>query len=148
MFRTVHVPESVLKELKLPPAVDWVAEKLAEGSFALFTETEEIELRAKEIMALSRGRPLKAVDYPEAVCLAAGERFGYIVLTENGGAYFAPRALGLMVSVWRAFEVIVEAWRRGLLHDLEGELRRYEEEALHLFRRRDWENVWRLLGRS
>jgi predicted translin family RNA/ssDNA-binding protein len=28
--------------------------------------------------------------------------------------------------------------------DLVGELRRYEEEALHLFRRRDWEYAWRL----
>jgi len=144
LFEVVHVPESVLRELKLPPAIDWVAERLASGAFALFTETPEIEGEARRLMALSRGRPLKRVDYPEAVCLAAGLRFGYTVLTENSGAYFAPRVLGLNVTVWRAFEVIVEAWRRGLVGDLVGELRRYEEEALHLFRRRDWEYAWRL----
>ena len=63
LFEVVHVPESVLRELKLPPAVDWVAERLASGAFALFTETPEIEGEARRLMALSRGRPLKRVDY-------------------------------------------------------------------------------------
>ena len=146
LFNVVHVPESVLREIQLPPAIDWVAEKLAEGSFTLFTETPDIEAKARELMALSRSKPLKAIDYPEAVCLAAGLRFGYVVLSENGGAYFAPRVLGLGITVWRAFETIVEAWRRGLLQDLVDELRRYEQEAVHLFRRRDWEHVWSLVG--
>ncbi|MFZ8807502.1 MAG: DNA-binding protein [Pyrobaculum sp.] len=147
LFDVVHVPESVLREIQLPPAVDWVAERLADGSFALFTETPEIETKARELMALSRSRPLKAIDYPEAVCLAAGLRFGYTVLSENGGAFFAPRVLNLGVAVWRAFEVLVEAWRRGLVQDIVEELRRYEQEALHLFRRRDWEYIWSLVGR-
>ena len=73
------------------------------------------------------------------MCLAAGLRFGYTVLSENGGAFFAPRVLNLGVAVWRAFEVLVEAWRHGLVQDIVEELRRYEHEALHLFRRRDWE---------
>lgn len=147
LFDVVHVPESVLREIQLPPAVDWVAERLADGSFALFTETPEIETKARELMALSRSRPLKAIDYPEAVCLAAGLRFGYTVLSENGGAFFAPRVLNLGVAVWRAFEVLVEAWRRGLVQDIVEELRRYEQETLHLFRRRDWEYIWSLVGR-
>jgi predicted nucleic acid-binding protein len=147
LFDVVHVPESVLREVQLPPAVDWVAERLADGSFALFTETPDIETKARELMALSRSKPLKAIDYPEAVCLAAGLRFGYTVLSENGGAFFAPRVLNLGVAVWRAFEVLVEAWRRGLVQDIVEELRRYEQEALHLFRRRDWEYIWSLVGR-
>jgi hypothetical protein len=32
------------------------------------------------------------------------------VLSENGGAFFAPRVLNLGVAVWRAFEELVEAW--------------------------------------
>ena len=144
LFEVVHVPESVLRELKLPPAVDWVADCLAGDRFALFTETPEIEGEARRLMAMSRGRPLKRIDYPEAICLAAGLRYGYTVLTENAGAYFAPRVLGINVTVWRAFEVIVEAWRRGIVEDLVGELKRYEEETLHLFRRKDWEYAWRL----
>ncbi|ACB39269.1 hypothetical protein [Pyrobaculum neutrophilum] len=147
IFDVVHIPESVLREIKHPPAVDWVAEKLAEGALALFTETSEVEARAREVMAASRRRPLKAVDYPEAVCLAAGLMYGYVVLTENGGAYFAPQVLNLNVTVWRAFEVLVEGWRRGLVRDIEEELRRYERETLHLFRRRDWEYVWSLKKR-
>ena len=144
VFDVVHVPESVLREVRLPPAVDWVAEGLASDRMVLFTETAEVEAEARRIMAMGRGRPLKRIDLPEAICLAAGLRYGYVVLTENGGAYFAPRVLGIGVAVWRAFEVIVEAWRRGLVGDLVGELRRYEEETLHLFRRRDWEYVCRL----
>jgi hypothetical protein len=146
LFDAVHVPESALREVHLPPAIDWVSEKLAEGSFVLFTETPEIEAKARELMAASRSRPLKAIDYPEAAFLAAALRFGYTVLSENGGAYFAPRVLGLDVVVWRAFEVIVEAWGRGLLSELVEELRRYEREAVHLFRRRDWERAWSLTG--
>ena len=144
LFDVVHVPESVLRELRLPPAVDWVAEGLAADKMALFTETSDVEEIAREIMAESRQKPVKRVDYPEAVCLAAGLKFGYVVLTENGGAYFAPRVLGLNVAVWRAFEVIVEAWRRGYVEDVVQELRRYEEETYHLFRRRDWEYICRI----
>jgi hypothetical protein len=136
LFDVVHVPESVLREIQLPPAVDWVAERLADGSFALFTETPDVETRARELMALSRSRPLKAID-TRRLCLAAGLRFGYTVLSENGGAFFAPRVLNLGVAVWRAFEVLVEAWRRGFVQDIVEELRRYGQEALHLFRRRD-----------
>ena len=99
LFDVVHVPESVLREIQLSPAVDWVAERLADGSFALFTETPDVETKARELMALSRSRPLKAIDYPEAVCLAAGLRFGYTVLSENGGAFFAPHVLNLGVAV-------------------------------------------------
>ncbi len=62
LFDVVHVPESVLREIQLPPAVDWVAERLADGSFALFTETPDMETRARELMALSRSKPLKAID--------------------------------------------------------------------------------------
>ncbi|MGB9704131.1 MAG: hypothetical protein ACPL3C_01680 [Pyrobaculum sp.] len=50
----VHVPESVLREIKLPPAVDWVAESLAAGNMALFTETPDVEEEARRIMAAGR----------------------------------------------------------------------------------------------
>ncbi|WP_258870219.1 DNA-binding protein [Pyrobaculum aerophilum] len=136
VFDTVFIPESVLREIKLPPAVDWVAESLASDKMALFTETSELEAEARRLMAMSRERPLKRIDFPEAVCLAAGLRYGYVVLTENGGAYFAPKILGLNVVVWRAFEVIVEAWRRGYINNVVEELRKYERETLHLFRKK------------
>jgi len=141
VFDTVFIPESVLREIKLPPAVDWVAESLASDKMALFTETSELEAEARRLMAMSRERPLKRIDFPEAVCLAVGLRYGYVVLTENGGAYFAPKILGLNVVVWRAFEVIVEAWRRGYINNVVEELRKYERETLHLFRKKDWEYI-------
>ncbi|ABP50521.1 MAG: DNA-binding protein [Pyrobaculum arsenaticum] len=144
LFNVVYVPESVLRELRLPPAVDWVSEGLAADKMALFTETSDVEATARRLMAESRQKPVKRIDYPEPVCLAAGLKFGYVVLTENGGAYFAPRILGLNVAVWRSFEVIVEAWRRGYVEDVVQELRRYEEETYHLFRRRDWEFICRI----
>jgi hypothetical protein len=81
------------------------------------------------------------------VCLAAGLRFGYTVLSENGGAFFAPCVLNFGVAVRMAFEVLVETRRRGLVQDIVEELRRYEQEALHLFRRRDWEYIWSLVKR-
>lgn len=57
---------------------------------------------------------MKRIDHPEAVCLAAGLGYGYTVLTENAGASFASRDLRICVTVWRTFEVIVVAWRRGV----------------------------------
>ena len=79
LFNVVHVPESVLRELRLPPAVDWAAVGLAVDKMALFTETSDVEATARRILAESSQKPVKRIDYPEAVCLAAGVKFGYVV---------------------------------------------------------------------
>jgi len=81
VFDVVYVPESVLRELKYPPAVDWVAESMASDKMALFTETAELEEETRHIMAMGRGRPLKRIDFPEALCLAADLKFGYVWCT-------------------------------------------------------------------
>jgi len=64
VFDVVYLPESVLRD---PPAVDWVAESMASDKMALFTETAELEGEARRIMAMGRGRPLKRIDFPEAL---------------------------------------------------------------------------------
>ncbi|MEM1597395.1 MAG: DNA-binding protein [Pyrobaculum sp.] len=133
VFEVVHVPESVLREIKLPPAIDWVAQSLAAGKMALFTETQDVENKARELMALSRGKPLKRID--RGSMPRRRHRIRLHRADRNGGAYYAPRVLGLGVTVWRAFEVLVEAWRLGLVGDLAGELKRYEEDYIYLRRR-------------
>jgi len=76
VFDVVYVPESVLRDL---PAVDWVAESVASDKIALFTETAKLEEETRHIMAMGRGRPLKRIDSPAALCLAAALKFGYVL---------------------------------------------------------------------
>jgi hypothetical protein len=146
LFDVGHVPESVLREVQLPPAVDWVAERLADGSFALFTETPDIETRARELMALSRYRPLKAID-TRRLCVWPQDLGMGIRCSRKTVAPSSRRTCLTTACLWRAFEVLVEAWRRGLVQEIVEELRRYEQDGLHLFRRRDWEYIWSLVGR-
>ncbi|MGC8582950.1 MAG: hypothetical protein ACP5MH_04395 [Thermoproteus sp.] len=105
---------------------------------ALFTEAEDLLDLARRVVSLSRSLPARGVDLPEAVCLAAGLRFGYVVLTENGGAVMAPSFLDELrpVKVMRALDVLNELARAGHV-DLREEVARYQAETGHRFARRD-----------
>jgi len=139
VFSVVFIPESVLSETRSEGTIMWIARNMAEDRFVIFTETPDVRERALELIELSRRYPVRRVDYPEAVCLAIGEGRGYIVLSENGGAYAAQFIYLRGVRVWRAFEVLLELMNRGLI-GVE-EFIRYQEETLHIFSRRDLERV-------
>jgi len=145
LFRTIFVPETVLREVKSERAVEWIATALAGGQLALYTEAPDVMALATRIVERSRLVPgLRGVDLPEAICLAVGKLRGYVVLTENRGAIMAVDFLDELsgVVVWRALEVIREAIKRGFISgDPEQVFKLYEEETKHRFPRAELEAV-------
>ncbi|AET31742.1 hypothetical protein [Pyrobaculum ferrireducens] len=138
LFTVVNIPESVLAEIFSENTLAWITEGLASGKMALFTETEELVTYARRVVSLSRALPMRGVDLPEAVCLAAGVRFGYTVLTENGGAAMAPSFVQELsgVRVMRAVDVLHALAQRGVI-SLREEIERYQAETGHRFAKRD-----------
>jgi len=149
LFRTVFVPELVLREVRSERTLEWIVEGLSSGSLALFTETPGVLDLALRVVERSRLLPVRGVDLPEAVCLAVGKLRGYIVITENRGALAAADLLEELsgVAVWRALELITEGFRRGLLSgDPRSVFAEYERETGHRFPRRDLEVALREIG--
>jgi hypothetical protein len=137
LFKTVFVPEAVLREIKSEQTIEWVATALARGHLALYTETrDEIDFAIRIVERSRLVSGLRGVDLPEALCLAVGRLRGYTVLTENRGALMAAELLEELtgVVVWRALEVIREALKRGAIAgDPEQVFKLYEEETKHRF---------------
>ncbi|MDT7889428.1 MAG: hypothetical protein RQ885_10705 [Desulfurococcales archaeon] len=137
IFHTIYIPETVLGEIRSESTIYWITENMARDRIALFTETPEIREEAIRIMRESRRYPIKSIDYPEALCISIGKMLGIIVLSENGGAYFSQYIYLRGLSVWRAFEVLLELYKRGLIE--RSEFTRYQVETHHRFPRRDLE---------
>jgi hypothetical protein len=152
LFKTVFVPETILREVKSENTIAWIASNLAKGRLTLYTETADVVSEATSIVEASKRSPhLISVELPEAVCLAVGRRRGYVVLTENRGLIlFSSISSDYRdVAIWRALEVIAMASLKELLEiecsDLEVRFKEYEEEAKHLFPRRDLSRVVEVL---
>ncbi|MCX8137853.1 DNA-binding protein [Pyrobaculum aerophilum] len=142
LFQVVNIPESVLGEIYSENTLGWITEELAAGRMALFTETEDVITLARRVISLSRSLPMRGVDLPEAICLVAGLKFGYVVLTENGGAAMAPSFIQELsnVKVMRAIDVLYELSLRGVLN-LREEVERYQRETGHRFAKRDLKRI-------
>ncbi|MGC9136844.1 DNA-binding protein [Caldivirga sp.] len=138
LFNIVWIPEPVLNEIRSEGALSWITGKLAEGKFALFPELSNYRDEALRLMELSSRYPVRRLDYPEAYCIAVANDKGYVVLSENGGAY-ASQFLYARAKVWRAFEVLAELLRLGIID--RSELYKYEGETMHRFSRRDMERL-------
>ena len=138
LFNTVWIPEPVLNEVRSENTLTWITSKLAEGRLALFPELGNYRDEALRLMEVSSRYPVRRLDYPEAYCIAVASDRGYVVLSENGGAY-ASQFLYARVRVWRAFEVLAELLRLGVID--RSEFYKYERETLHRFSRRDLERV-------
>ena len=150
LFTTVFVPETVLREVESEDVVEWIAGSLASGNLSLFTETPDILGEARHLVERTRLIPrVRGVDIPEAVCLVAGRRRGYTVLTENRGALMAASLLEEYrgVKVWRALEIIYELLRRRLIpaESPAAVFKEYEKETGHIFPKGDLENAVRRL---
>ena len=114
----------------------YVSSLLAKGFLVFYPFRRELEALIRDIIELSIRDPrVRVIDPPEAYALAIGVREGAVVLTENKGVLgitkYYPQYSS--VTVWRSYELILEAYKRGLLSSLEDELRRYEEETGHRF---------------
>ncbi len=145
IFKTVFVPESVLKEVKSEGTIEWIANSLSQGFLMLFTETSDVLGMARDLIERSRLIPeMRGIDLPEAICLAAGKLRGYLVLTENRGALMAVDLMDDVsdVIVWRSLELIAEAIRRGIISgDPVDIFRGYEMDTKHRFPREDLEEI-------
>ena len=155
LFKTVFVPETILHEIKSESTVMWVALNLASGNLALYTEVfDEVE-EARRITELSRRLPgAISVDLPEALCVTAGKRRGYIVLTENRGAIMFVDLVSDYsdVTIWRSFEVLLALHIKRLVNvdcnNLSKLFREYEEDTKHIFPERDLSNGVEVLRRE
>lgn len=147
VFKVVWIPEPVLGELRSEETLAWLAERLAERKLAVLPELPELRAKALSLMATVASRlSSPIIDYPEAYCLVVGREMGFVVLTENRGAFAVPRVVReyFNVAVWRSLEVLAQAVRLGKADC--GVFDLYREEALHEFPRRDLEKVLKELG--
>jgi len=144
VFDTVWIPEDVLNEVQSERTLTWIADRLASGHMSLFPLLPEYRDRALRLVELSRRGPARGLDFPEAYCIAVAEDRGYVALSENGAAY-AAQFLYTTARVWRAYEVLWELRRRGLVPD--DVIHVYQEETRHKFPQRDVER-WRSYGSS
>ena len=139
IFDVVYIPESVLNEIRSESTLLWIAEGLESGGLAILPEIPDLSREALNIVARSRRLPIRPVDYPEAFCLATGKRFGFTVLTENGGAVafrdVDPEYRDVVVR--RAIDVLFALWRAGHIHSFREELDRYQQETKRIYSRRD-----------
>ncbi len=144
VFRTVFVPESVLREVKSENTIAWISSNLAARRLALYTETEdEVEEARRLVLETRRMSGVVPVDLPEALCLVAARRNGFVALTENRGAVMLPDFMDSYsgVLVWRALEVLLVAQKRGVVEfDCDnpyGVFQAYESDTRHVFPRQD-----------
>ncbi|MEM1569057.1 MAG: hypothetical protein QXI84_11300 [Thermofilaceae archaeon] len=138
LFNLIWIPEPVLNEVKSASTLEWVAQSIASGKMAYLPEFPEYREAALRLMAVSRRFPIRGLDYPEAYCIALAESKGYIVLSENGGAY-AAQYLFVKAKVWRAFDVLYELVKRGKLS--REDVLKYQDETYHRFSRRDLQRL-------
>ncbi len=148
LFNVVYVTESVIREIKSEDTISWISGMLAAGKLALYTETNDEINEARELMDRTRTVPIMIhVDLPEALCLVIGRRRGYTVLTENRGAIMSTEFIDKYkdVVVWRALEILLAGQLVGHLNidctNPEKIFLEYEEDTLHIFPRKDYENA-------
>ena len=134
LFELVWIPEPILAEVKSTNTLEWISQSLARGKMALFPEFPDLREVAVRLVSISRRYPVMGLGFPEAYCLAVAEARGYVALSENGGAYSA-QFLYSRAKVWRAFDVLAELVRRGVL--TRQDVVKYQEETAHRFSRRD-----------
>ncbi len=140
LFKTVFVPEEVLREIKSEDTITRVSRGLARDYLSLYTVSRyEIE-EARRLIELSHRHPqLPSIDLPEALCIVIGRARGYIVLTETRGALYVPRLINEYrdVIIWRSLELIVNAILNNILDidcsNPEQVFREYTHDTLHIF---------------
>ena len=148
IFRTVFVPEEVLREIKSEDTITWISRELARDNLSLYTVSRfEID-EARRLIEISREKPhLPSIDLPEAICLVIGRTRGYVVLTENRGALYIPRSVDEYrdVVVWRSLELLVNAVLYSILKVDCGSpdtiFKEYMRDTLHLFPRKALEEA-------
>ncbi len=139
LFEFCYVTDEVLREIVSETTLQYVAQLLGKGFLVLYPFKETLEPIVRRLIEVSARDPrIRTLDPPEAYALAIGLRENAVVLTENRGVHTLVKLYAEYsnVKVWRSYELLVEAYRRGLVENLEEELARYERETGHRFPRR------------
>jgi len=136
LFDYCFITEDVLNEIKSELTLTYISSLLAKGFLVFYPFKRELELIVRDVIEVSVRDPrVRALDPPEAYALAIGVREGAVVLTENRGVISITKIYPQYssVAVWRSYEVILEAYKRGIVSNFEEELRRFEVETGHRF---------------
>ena len=149
IFNVIYVPEEVLREIVSENTLREIVHYLSEGKLILYTPTRDVVSEAYRLMNFVNSlKWVRTIEYPEAICLAVGYLYGYIVITENRGAIQIPEIVPgyERVIVWRSLEILKEAILRRLIHvsnvqDLERVFYEYEKDTKHYFPRKELKQV-------
>lgn len=149
IFKGIFVPEQVLDEVKREDTLVWLSDNMAKGNFVLFTPTNDVLSEARRIINIVASTPwARKIELPEALCLAAGRLFGYVVLTENRGALMIGSVLPeyATVKIYKSIDVLREAMMRGVIsiskkEDVLKELSIFSKDTKHIFRKSDVEEL-------
>ncbi|MCX8136378.1 hypothetical protein [Pyrobaculum aerophilum] len=92
-----YIIEEVLEEVRSDKTVEFVAEGLARGFFAIYPFRRELEPLVREIIIISDPR-IRRLEPPEAYAIAIGYKEGAVVLTEKRRACFINMLTSLKTS--------------------------------------------------
>ncbi len=137
VFDYCYIVDEVLNEIRSENTIVFISELLARGFLVFYPFRREIASLVRELVETSIRDPrIRTLDPPEAYALAIGIRENAIVLTENRGVLNLVKLYPkYSASVWRSYELLQELFKRGLIEDIDEEIKRYEGETRHKFSR-------------
>ena len=149
IFDVVYVPEEVLREIASENTLKEIVYYLSQGKLILYTPTRDVIEEAYRLMNFVNSlKWVRTIELPEAICLAIGYLYGYVVITENRGAIQVPEIIPgySRVKVWKSFEILKEAILKRLIpvsnvEDIEHIFHEYEEDTKHYFPRKELKQV-------
>ncbi|MEM4086421.1 MAG: DNA-binding protein [Saccharolobus sp.] len=139
IFSLIYLPESVINEIRSERGLLWIAENLENNRLVILPELPNIIQEANYLVTESRRIPIRALDFPESICLVIAKMFDLIVLTENGGAIAAPYFFNNYknVRVMKAIDVLYELYKVGHISDIKSEITLYSSQTNHKFSEKD-----------
>jgi len=151
LFNKVLILKQVLDEVRREETLNYIVQKMMTEQIEFYEPSTLVLREADEIVRRSISIPhLRRVDLPEALCIAIGRGYGYVVLTENLGAYYFVKHEDRYkhVIIWRSIDVLREAYLKGFLHgDPLNIIEEYQRETKHVFSKREINRFIELVSR-
>lgn len=140
VFKKGYIVEEVLNEIKSEATVTCLGELMARDFLVIYPFRAELHEIVRTAVQLSMTEPqIRVIDPPEALALAIAVREKCICVTENRGVLELAKIHKDLfnVQVWRSYEILKEAHRKGIIGNLSHELAIYEKDTGHKFPRRE-----------